>query len=340
MSYIVEKVIARPSFVLDKLPLSISLSKEVEQHRKEIFEIIEGKDKRKILIIGPCSAWPNKAVVEYAKRLQKINSQIKDKIKIIMRVYTQKPRTTIGWTGSMNQPDPLKNPDIDAGIIYCRKMMLDIIEIGLPIADEALFTHNEGYFNDLLCWIAIGARSAEDQEHRVFASIIDHPVGMKNPTSGNLTIAVNSVIAAQHPHVFLLLGKQVKSLGNMHAHLILRGGNGKSNLSKKELIEAKDILIKNNVRNPSIIVDMSHENSIIAGKKDYRHQSKMLFDVIESMKDKELGTIIKGFMIESFLLEGNQKASDEMNLNGLSITDPCLGIQETEKILLKLHQIL
>ena len=167
MSYIVQKVLPHPKEVKAKLPLSEGLNTRVEQDRKEISNILSGKDDRKILIVGPCSAWPDTDVVEYAKKLKKVSDRVSDKLKIVLRIYTQKPRTTVGWTGPLSQPDPFAEPDYEAGILYCRKMMLDVLAIGLPIADEALFTHNDGYFVDLISWIAIGARSTEDQEHRI-----------------------------------------------------------------------------------------------------------------------------------------------------------------------------
>jgi 3-deoxy-7-phosphoheptulonate synthase len=344
MGHKIEKVIPRPSLVLDKLPLSESLKKRVDNDRKEIINIIEGKDSRKILIIGPCCAWPDKAVIEYAKKLKPLADKVKNKIKIIMRVYTQKPRTSVGWTGAMNQPDPFGEPDLEHGIFYCREMMLDILEIGLPIADEALFTHNEGYFNDLISWIAIGARSAEDQEHRVFASMIDHPVGMKNPTSGHIPTGVNSVLSAQHTHVFLLNRKQVRTTGNPHAHLILRGGKRKPNCTPEKLKEAADLLEKK-TKNPSILVDVSHDNCIDpeTGEKDPMRQPIVLFKVVESMKkDKMLMKTIKGFMVESFMKSGCQKIESFLKLDteGLSIMDPCIGWDETEMLIKEFYKSL
>lgn len=341
MSYVIEKIVPRANLVKDKLPLSEELQKQVEEDRKELFEIFKGKDKRKILIVGPCSAWPDTAVIDYAKKIKEVSDKVKDKIKIILRVYTQKPRTTIGWTGPINQPDPFKDPDLEEGIIYCRKMMIKILEIGLPIADEALFTHNEGYFSDLLSWIAIGARSSEDQEHRVFASMIDSPVGLKNPTSGNLQIAANSVLSAQNPHVFLAHGQQIKTTGNKHAHLILRGGAGGPNYKFERLQRAVIYLKENKVENLSILVDVSHDNSanLETAKKNPLLQPEIMVDVVESMKkDKELFNVIKGFMIESFNKTGKQDLkSKDLDLSGLSVTDPCIGIEETKEVIDKLY---
>ncbi len=332
MDYTIQKVLPHPKEVKEKLPLSDKLKARVKKDQQEIFDILEGKDDRKFLIVGPCSAWPDEAVVEYAKKLKPIADQVSDKLKIILRIYTQKPRTTIGWTGPLSQPDPFGEPDYEKGIYYCRKMMLDVLELGFPIADEALFTHNDGYFVDLISWIAIGARSTEDQEHRIFASMIPHPVGMKNPTSGNIPIAINSIIAAQHPHVFALHGRQVKTSGNPHAHLILRGGEGASNLLFGDLQESVKLLKEKNIQNPAIVADLSHDNSIdpATGKKDPMLQPKVLDEVLGSMqKDPEIAAHIKGFMMESFLEDGNQPLKKEELKFGCSVTDGCLGLEKT-----------
>ncbi len=339
MDYTIQKVLPHPKEVKEKLSLADDLKAQVAQDQQEIFDILEGKDDRKILIVGPCSAWPDEAVIEYAKKLKPIADKVKDKLKVVLRIYTQKPRTTIGWTGPLSQPDPFGEPDYEAGIYYCRKMMLDVLEIGLPIADEALFTHNDGYFVDLITWIAIGARSTEDQEHRIFASMIPHPVGMKNPTSGNIPIAINSIIAAQHPHVFALHGRQVKTSGNPHAHLILRGGNGTPNHDFENLKKATQLLKEKEIQNPSIIVDLSHDNSIDpqTGKKDPMLQPKILDDVLESMqKDPEIEKHVKGFMIESFLEDGNQPLKEGELKFGKSVTDGCLGFEKTVELVEKL----
>ena len=336
MSYTIEHQVPRPKVVKENLPLSATLHAQVQKHRQELFDIFEGKDERKIMIVGPCSAWPNKAVLEYAKQLQETAKKVDDKIIVVLRVYTQKPRTTVGWTGPANQPDPFKNPNLKEGIYYCREMMLEALELGFPLADEALFTHNEGYFSDLLSWVAIGARSSEDQEHRIYASMIEHPVGIKHPTSGNLTVGINSVLAAQSPHTFLLHRQQVKTSGNPHAHLVLRGGNGEPNYG--EVNKSIELLKRNNIKHPSIILDLSHENSIdpTTGKKDPLRQPI----VMQELLAKGLAPELKGFMMESFIKTGNQKASEGMDLNGLSITDACLGIEETKEAILSLYKIL
>lgn len=332
MTYEIEKSVPRPTVIKEHLPLTPEINQKVEKDREEVKDILEGKDNRKILILGPCSAWPSDAVIEYAKKLQPAAEKVKDKIKIVMRVYTQKPRTTTGWTGPINQPDPSKEPDIEKGVEYCRKMMIEVLQQGLPIADEALFTHNEGYFKDLLCYVAIGARSAEDQEHRVYASMLDIPVGMKNPTSGDLKIGTNSVLAAQSPHVFLLHGKQVRTKGNKHAHLILRGGNGQPNVSPEELEKASNLATQ--TQNPSIIIDLSHENSVNpeTGKKEAARQATVLRQAIQDLRPE-----IKGFMLESFLQPGKQDINGSIQ-PGISVTDECIGIEETIKLIEELHQ--
>ena len=258
-----------------------------------------------------------------------------------MRVYIQKPRTTKGWTGPVNQPHPLEAPDIEAGARYCRKMMVDVIEMGLPIADEALFTHNARGFLEMLSWVAIGARSTEDQEHRIFASAIDCPVGMKNPTSGMVEIGVNSIVAAQYPHTAVFDGHQGETSGNPYAHLILRGGASGPNYHIEHILEAKRAMEKHQVTNPSIIIDASHDNCRIAGEKTLERQIQVVHEVMSNLRDfPELKHIVKGFMIESFLKPGNQKLDpnnpDAVDLGGLSITDPCLGWEQTEKLLMEL----
>lgn len=348
MGYNIEKVVPSQELVKDKMPLPINLKEIVNQDRREIANIIEGKDKRKLLVIGPCSAWPNTAVLNYAKELKELSNKYCDKIKIILRVYTQKPRTVLGWTGPQNQPNPFSISDIEQGIYYCREMMLNILELGLPIADEALFTHNEGYFDDLLSWVAIGARSSEDQEHRIYASMLNNPVGIKNPTCGTLDIACNSVLAAQHTHVFLLNGKQIRTLGNPHAHLVLRGSNGESNIFIENLLKIDDIFKKKQILNPSVLIDCSHDNSIepSSGKKDPLAQPKVLMRVLKNMSEhSRLKTLIKGFMVESFILEGKQNLKDfnsieEINLNGLSITDACISLEQTKKLLADFYSYL
>jgi 3-deoxy-7-phosphoheptulonate synthase len=341
MNYTIIKKLPSADEVVRSIPLSIKGHKQIIQHRQEINNILEGKDKRLLMIVGPCSAWPKEAVLEYAERLMGLNKKLEHALKLVMRVYIQKPRTTKGWSGPVNQPDPFFSPDIEAGIKYTRSMMIKVIDLGLPIADEALFTHNAKGFLELLSWVAVGARSTENQEHRIFASAIDCAVGMKNPTHGLLSIAINSVIAAQHSHVAVIDGCEVQTYGNPYAHVVLRGGNYTSNYSIEHLNEVKTLMNAHRITNPAVIIDVSHDNCLVNGKKDHRLQSHIIFEVIEKIKNKpDLKNLVKGFMIESFLKEGNQTIDknhpEKIDLNGLSITDPCLSWDQTEEMLIKL----
>lgn len=327
--------------IIQNFPLSEKALKQVGQDRQEVKNILAGKDDRLLLIIGPCSAWPSDAVLEYAKKLKVLSEEVKDQVKLVLRVYIQKPRTTKGWTGPVNQPDPFTAPDLEKGIAYARQLMVSVLEMGLPIADEALFTHNSKGFLELLSWVAIGARSTEDQEHRISASSIDAAVGMKNPTSGAIDIGINSVIAAQHPHVAVFDGHQVETLGNDHAHLVLRGGKSGPNYHIEHIMQAKKLMEDNNVKNPAVIIDASHDNCRINGDKVLDRQIQVVHEVVSNLIDfPELRKMVKGFMIESFLKEGNQKVDpnnpDNIDLHGLSITDPCLGWDRTESLVREL----
>ncbi|MCB9362723.1 3-deoxy-7-phosphoheptulonate synthase [Candidatus Woesearchaeota archaeon] len=323
-----------PGAVKEELPCDV----DVEHHRTEIKAILAGKDKRRLLILGPCSAWPSESVLQYVSELKELEAEVQDRLKLIIRVYTQKPRTTLGWTGPANQPEPLKSPDLAQGVFYCRRMMLDVLRMGFPIADELLFTHMSAYFDDLLSWTAIGARSGEDQEHRFWASAADFPVGIKNPTSGNLNIGVNSVIAAQHPHHFAYFGDHVRSTGNVYAHLVLRGGDGRPNITEPELLEAASLM--RNCTHPAIIVDASHENCMVDGKKNPNHQPQAILDTIALMHKHTALDMIKGFMMESYMHDGNQPITEHMDLTGLSITDPCIGIDGTKKAIKAIYSAL
>ncbi len=327
----------------ERISLNKSQKKRIFQDRKEIKDIIEGKDHRLLMIVGPCSAWPEEAVRVYAEQLAELAKLYKDDIKIVMRVYTQKPRTTVGWAGVALQPNPFGKPDVNAGIIYVRKMMRDIIELGLPIADEILFTNLFESRSDMLAWAAIGARSSEDQEHRAFASDAEFAVGMKNPTSGNIKIGVNGVVSAQSEHVYVRRSNQIISAGNEYAHLVLRGGVEGSNYSMSHLKQVMQLYKEYNIKNPSVIVDASHDNVRIDDAEDYMIQSRTVMDVLHSCeKNKEVKKMMKGFLIESFVKEGNQDLNQineqEIDLGGLSITDACIGINETRLLMEKIVQ--
>ncbi len=341
MNYTVIKKLPPIEEMMQDFPVSSQAYQRIYQDRQEIKAILEGVDQRFVMIIGPCSAWPKPAVLEYAERLLELNEKVKHVLKLVMRVYIQKPRTTTGWTGPVNQSDVFAFPDIESGIRYTRDMMIKVIEMGLPIADEALFIHNAKGFLELLSWVAIGARSSEDQEHRIFASALDCAVGLKNPTHGSLTIGVNSIVAAQYPHVAVLDGNEVQTHGNRYAHLVLRGSNHAPNWSIEHLEEVRQQMIKHKLYNQSVIIDASHDNCLVNGKKDHTLQPKIIFEILENLNQRpELRNLVKGFMVESFLQAGNQnvdlKNPEAINLSGLSITDPCLGWDETEAFLLKL----
>lgn len=327
--------------ILSTAPLSSAGEQSIRQHRQEVKNILQGRDKRLLMIVGPCSAWPKEAVLEYARRLSALNPHVQHALKLVMRVYIQKPRTTKGWMGPINQPDPLSHPDIEQGIFYTRTMMLKIIEMGLPIADEALFTNNDQGFLELLSWVAIGARSSEDQEHRIFASAMEAAVGLKNPTQGSLAVGVNSVVAAQHGHVTVFDGFEVKTSGNLYAHLVLRGSTQGPNYSLEHIAEVKRHMEFHKVQNPAIIIDVSHDNCLVQGEKAYDQQAQIVRNIINNLKKQpHLKTLVKGFMLESFLKPGNQKITTNppanIDLSGLSITDPCLGWEDTQQLLLDL----
>lgn len=331
--------------ILKEIPLSDIARQKILQDRQELKNIISGKDKRYIFILGPCSVWPREAVFEYADKLSKLNKQLKKYVKLVMRVYIQKPRSIHGWLGSINQPDIFSKPNIEAGIKYSRSMMIKIIEKGVPIADEALYTQTIDYFLDLPSWYAIGARSSEDQEHRLLASVLDMPVGLKNPTSGSLSIAANSVSVAQHPHVAVFNSKEIHAQGNHYAHLVLRGGQNGPNYAVQNLEEAKIEFQKHQILHPSIVIDASHDNCIIKNKKDHYHQIKIILDTVKMLKKrKDLRSLVKGFMLESFIKNGNQAIDlnqpEKIDFDGLSITDPCLGWEETELLLFELVRII
>ncbi len=344
MGYSIRKTLPSYSQVQEKYPLDSNLSQKVEQDREEIKKILRGEDSRKLLIIGPCSAWPLDSVVEYAKWLKPLSDRIEDKIKVVVRTYIQKPRTTIGWQGALVQPDPFSEPDAEEGIFKCRQMMIEVIQVGLPIADEILYPRSESYFRELLSWAAIGARSTENQEHRILASMLEMPIGMKNPTSGNIEIGVNSVITAQAINYLATKGKWVETSGNPYAHLVLRGGGGETNYKLEKLQEALKYLTDKEIKNPTVIVDASHDNSLGEdGKKYPEKQIKVIEDVLISMqKDSRLIPLVKGFMVESFLYHGSQKIRNGVKPEdvkpGLSITDPCLGIEDTEKLIVQIHE--
>lgn len=321
--------------VLTSFPLTEEIKGNITAHKAEIQAILTGADPRLLLIIGPCSAWPNTAVLEYAKRLHAATKPLLKHIKPILRVYTQKPRTTFGWKGSLLHPNPTGKPDVLQGISYCREMMLEVAKIGLPIADEILYPDLcLPYLSDLYSYGCIGARSSEHQRKRMVASGVPFPMGIKNPTSGDLTKAVQSVQVAQAPQdPFPHIGHIVTTSGNPHAHMVLRGGGRRPNYYDHVLDLAEQMMQDANVENPAIVVDASHENSMRPdGNKDHTQQISVLESVLAYRK-KHTKTAVKGIMIESFLEDGRQKTP---TVHGLSLTDPCLGWEQTNALLTSL----
>lgn len=307
---------------------------QIPQRRQMLSNILAGLDKRLLVILGPCSASPFDTVREYSDLLARFQEEVVGTIQFCLRTYIQKPRTTVGWTGPLNQPDPLLPPDIVRGIHLCRQMMCDVGQQH-PLADEMLFTHNGPYFDPVLSYTAIGARSAEDAEHRYIASGIDMPVGLKNPTSGDIEIGVNSVQAAQASHTFSYHQQEVRTSGNSDAHLILRGGKDSSNYGPKSIARAHALMTdpKRAIRNPAIIVDASHDNSQNGNGKDPTLQEHVMESVLLGiLQQRPEYQHVRGFMMESNILPGSQKIVAGMNPY-VSITDPCMGWEETQRIL-------
>ena len=323
------------------------LSKEMEDIRnkndEEIKKIFRSESDKFLLIIGPCSADREDAVLEYMHKLKDVYEKVKDKIYIIPRIYTNKPRTSgTGYKGMLHQPDPHKDPDMLKGLIAIRELhMKALIETGFSSADEMLYSENHRYLSDLLGYVAVGARSVEDQQHRLTASGLNIPVGMKNPTSGDIWVMLNSINAAQHSHVFIYRGWEVESKGNPYAHAILRGyvdkdGNNHSNYHYEDLLLLTKLYTSEHFKNPAVIVDCNHANS----NKQYLEQIRIAKDVLHSMSQNEdIRKLVKGLMIESYLLDGRQDVN-ESSIYGVSITDPCLGFEKTEKLILDIYNIL
>ena len=321
------------------LKAQFSLSEKlvaIKQKRDaEIQKVFTGESDKKLLIIGPCSADREDAVLEYTGRLAKMQDEVKDKIIIIPRIYTNKPRTTgEGYKGMVHQPDPEKAEDMLQGLIAIREMHTRAIEqTGLTCADEMLYPENHRYLSDLLSYVAVGARSVENQQHRLTASGLDIPVGMKNPTGGDLAVMMNSLVAAQASHVFLYRGWEVKSAGNPLSHAILRGavdplGRTIPNYHYEDLMTLCCLYAKKNLKNPAVIVDANHANS---GKK-YLEQVRICNEVLHSCRhSNDIQALVKGFMVESYLEDGAQKIGD--GCYGKSITDPCLGWEKTERLI-------
>ncbi len=331
-----------PQEVKAELPITEEHAARRQQCVDSLKAIFSGKDDRFILVIGPCSADHEDSVLEYIYRLRGVQERVADRIVIVPRIYTNKPRTTgDGYKGMLHQPDPNSDPDLLKGIVAIRKLhMRALAETGFGCADEMLYPENHRYLSDLLAYVAVGARSAEDQQHRLTASGLDIPVGLKNPTAGDLSVMMNSITAAQHSHMFLYRGWEVKSDGNPYAHAILRGyvdvrGQSLPNYHYEDLMGVYEMYQKSGLQNPAVIVDTNHANS---GKR-YLEQIRIAKEIAHSRScSTELRGLVKGLMIESYLEDGCQKIS-EQEIYGKSITDPCLGWEKTERLIYDLAEL-
>ena len=336
MSFTIHQELPSPDVLKELYPLSPALAAQKAVRDQELRDIFEGRSDKFILIVGPCSADSEDSVTEYVRRLKDVNEKVQDKLFIIPRVYTNKPRTTgEGYKGMLHQPDPNSKPDLLSGIVSIRRMHLRILEeTGLSAADEMLYPSNRDYD-------AVGARSVENQQHRLVASGADIPVGMKNPTSGDLSVMINSVIAAQAPQSFIHRMFHVSTPGNPLTHTILRGGvdklgNAIPNYHYEDLKRLQREYEKTSLANPAVIVDCNHYNS----GKQYREQIRIAKEVMHSRKyDPEIRKLVKGLMIESYLKEGRQDICENYE-PGLSITDPCLGWEDTEQLIYDIYESL
>ena len=330
-----------PAELKAEYPLSKELTEIKKKRDAEIRDIFTGKSDKFVVIVGPCSADNEDSVCEYISRLAKVNEKVSDRLMIIPRIYTNKPRTTgEGYKGMLHQPKPDQAPDLLAGIITIRKMHIRAIEeSGLTSADEMLYPENRSYLDDILSYEAIGARSVENQQHRLTASGMDIPVGMKNPTSGDFSVMLNSVIAAQSSHTFIYRGMDVTTDGNDLAHVILRGGVDKygtcnPNYHYEDLIRLQAMYGEKHLANPAAIVDANHSNS----NKQFKEQIRIVSEVLHSRNyNTKLKELIKGVMIESYLEEGCQSIGADQ-IYGKSITDPCLGWEDTERLIYKIAE--
>ena len=334
--------IPSPEEIKRKYPLPEEFVAKKEIFDNELRDIFSGKSDKKILIIGPCSADNEKALLDYCTRLRKVQDEVYDKIIIVPRVYTNKPRTTgEGYKGMLHQPDPTKKEDMLQGLIAIRNAHLDVIlKTGFFCADEMLYPENWLYLSDLLSYVAVGARSVENQQHRLVASGMDVPIGMKNPTSGDYSVMLNSITAAQHSHTFIYRSWEVESKGNHYSHAILRGyvnkhGQSLPNYHYEDLIRLYHDYKDKNLENMAVIIDANHANS----NKQYLQQIRICKEVLHSMRHSdEINSMVKGFMIESYIEDGSQKIED--GIYGKSITDPCLGWEKTEKLIKDIYDLL
>ena len=340
MSFSFMKELPEPEEIKKMLPLPERYAALKEERDAQIRAVFEGTSERFLLIIGPCSADNEAAVVDYSCRLARVAEQVKEKLLLIPRVYTNKPRTTgAGYKGMLHQPDPEKKPDLLAGLLAIRKMHIDVIrESGLTPADEMLYPENHSFMEDVLSYVAVGARSVEDQLHRMVASGVDIPVGMKNPTSGDFSVMLNSIMAAQMPQIFIYRNWEIETSGNAYTHAVLRGAVNKHgqyipNYHFEDLILVAKAYEDRNLKNPAVIVDTNHSNS----GKQYLEQIRIAKEVMHSRwHSEDVRRIVKGLMIESYIEPGCQKVGE--HIYGRSITDPCLGWEETERLILEIAE--
>lgn len=342
MSFKFVRQLPSPDQVKEQTPMSEEMKKIKEQRDRLIQDVITGDSDKFLVIVGPCSADNEDSVCEYTNRLTKVQEKVADRLVLVPRIYTNKPRTTgEGYKGMLHQPDPEAQPDVMAGILAIRHMhMRSMEETGLTSADEMLYPDNWHYLSDLLSYVAIGARSVENQEHRLMVSGLDIPAGMKNPTSGDFSVMLNSVVAAQGGHDFISRGWEVKTEGNPLTHTILRGavnkhGNTIPNYHYEDLQLLLEMYEKRDLKNPAVIIDANHSNS---GKK-YEQQIRIVKEVLHSrLVSPDIQKLVKGVMIESYLVEGSQKIGPD-HVYGKSITDPCLGWEDTEKLLYTIAEL-
>ncbi len=331
-----------PMETKEMYPVTREMEETVERRLTELKAIFSGNSDKMALIIGPCSADNEDSVIDYITRLIPVQEKVKDKILIVPRIYTNKPRTTgDGYKGLVHQPNPAGDPDLFKGIIATRELhMRAVKETGFACADEMLYPENHKYLDDLLGYVAVGARSVEDQQHRLTASAIECPVGMKNPTSGDLSVMMNAILAAQHQHDFIYRGWEGRSGGNPFSHAILRGyidntGVTHPNYHYESLVHLAELFLKWQVQNPAVIVDCNHANS---GKNPFE-QPRILKEVLHSCRyNPELRKLVKGFMVESYIEDGNQPIGG--GVYGKSITDACLGWEKSERLILDMADAL
>lgn len=331
-----------PKVIKEQYPITAELAQVKEARDAAIADVFTGKSDKMVLIIGPCSADREDAVLDYCSRLARVQEKVADKLILIPRVYTNKPRTTgEGYKGLLHQPDPEKESDMRLGVIAMRRLHTNVLaETGLSTADEMLYPDNYRYLSDLLSYVAVGARSVENQEHRLTASGIAVPVGMKNPTSGDISVMLNSILAAQRQHTFIYRGWEVETTGNNLAHAILRGyvnrhGEAIPNYHFEEMERLYEAYAAKNLENMALIVDANHSNS----NKQYWEQPRICKEVLHSCRHSDhIRSMVKGFMVESYIEEGSQKIGE--GVYGKSITDPCIGWPATERLIQEIAEMI